>query len=302
MAIIAGANRRPRVLTRSEETLLGNIARQVRDALENAQLYEQARRAYEDLRHAQEKLLQTEKMAALGQLVSGVAHELNNPLAAIIGYAQLLGSHVSGKGSDFLSKLMRQTQRTQKIIQDLLSFSRQSKPERQPLDVNHMIEDALVLRDFDLRAGNVTVVRQFADGLPAVFGDRHQLEQVCLNIITNALDAMSETEQPPILEVRTYAAKRANRGSQSFAAPLLGDVVIDFSDNGPGVKEPARIFDPFYTTKKVGRGTGLGLSICYGIVKEHGGEIEVLGCQPNGSTFRVRLPAAAAVATESSAV
>lgn len=307
LAVIAAANRRPRVLTRSEETLLGNIARQVRDALENAQLYESARRAYDDLQQAQEKLLQTEKMAALGQLVSGVAHELNNPLAAIMGYAQLLGTHVSGKGSDFLSKLLRQTQRTQKIIQDLLSFSRQSKPERHPLDFNRMIEDTLTLRDFDLRAGNVTVVRQFAEDLPVVLGDRHQLEQVCLNIVTNALDAMSETEQSAVLEVRTYAEKRPTVAPTVFAGarwvgpPPMGAVVVEFSDNGPGVKEPARIFDPFYTTKKVGRGTGLGLSICYGIVKEHGGEIEVASRQPTGSTFRVRLPAAVGVAAGSTA-
>jgi len=305
LAAIVAANRRSRVLTRNEETLLGNIARQVRDALENAQLYDHARRAYDDLRQAQEKLLQTEKMAALGQLVSGVAHELNNPLAAIIGYAQLLGSHVSGKGSDFLAKLLRQTQRTQKIIQDLLSFSRQAKPERHPLDFNRMVEEALVLRDFDLRAGNVTVVRQFAGGLPPVLGDRHQLEQVCLNIVTNAMDAMGETAQPPVLEVRTYAETRTVVGTASFAGsrwmgpPSLGDVVVEFSDNGPGVKEPARIFDPFYTTKKVGRGTGLGLSICYGIIKEHGGEIEVVNRELGGSTFRVRLPATAAAAEPS---
>jgi two-component system NtrC family sensor kinase len=306
LAVIAAANRRPRVLTRGEETLLGNIARQVRDALENAQLYEQARRAYEDLRQAQEKLLQTEKMAALGQLVSGVAHELNNPLAAIIGYAQLLGSHVSGKGADFLAKLLRQTQRTQKIIQDLLSFSRQSKPERHLLDLNHLLEDTLLLRDFDLRSGNVSVVRHYAEGLPQVIGDKHQLEQVILNIVSNALDAMSETQQPAILEVRTYAENRPG-GRPAFAGARFlrpsshSDVVVEFSDSGPGVKEPARIFDPFYTTKKVGQGTGLGLSICYGIVKEHGGEIELVSRESGGATFRVRLPAVEVTAESSRA-
>ncbi len=291
LGLISLGNRTERTLTVSESNLLEAIARQVNDALENALLYEQARMAYEDLRQAQEKLLQSEKMAALGQLVSGVAHELNNPLAGIIGYAQLLASHVSPKGAEYVEKLMRQARRTQRIIQDLLSFSRQSKMERQVLNVNLVVEEALLLQDHDMRASNVSVVRNLMPDPPAIVGDRYKLEQVCLNIMNNACEAILEGQASGTLEVRTYVENVAP-GPPKFGQSST-QIVLEFHDDGPGVKEPQKVFDPFYTTKKVGHGTGLGLSICYGIVKEHGGEIEVANRVPHGATFRLRLPAAA---------
>jgi two-component system NtrC family sensor kinase len=276
--------RTERVLSEAEENLLGAIGRQVNNVLSDILLYEQAKQAYQDLQLAQEQLLQSQKLAAVGQLVSGVAHELNNPLAAIIGYSQLLESHVTPKGSDYLEKLMRQAKRTQKIIQDLLTFSRQRKPERTILDLNVVVEGALMLREFDIRAHHVQVQRDLTPDLPAVLGDRHQLEQAFLNIIQNACDAILEVAPTGTLEVRSYLSEDApgHKGRQ---------VVLEFLDDGVGMKEPNRVFEPFYTTKKVGMGTGLGLSICYGILKEHGGEIEAESRVPRGAIFRVRMPA-----------
>lgn len=272
--------RRKKTLTPAEENLLEAVARQLEAAVGNAELYQQTRRAYDELRVAQEQLLQSEKMAAIGQLVSGVAHELNNPLTAIIGYSQLLGTHVAGKGTEYVEKLLHQARRTQRIIQNLLSFARQHKPERHVADLNRVIDDALLLREYDLRTGNVNIVRQPEENLPPVFADTHQLEQVFLNIINNAYDAIHDQQgqQSGTLEVRTFSD---------------GDsVVAQFSDDGPGMAEPARVFDPFYTTKSVGKGTGLGLSICYGIVKEHGGEITAANRESGGAVFSVRLPIA----------
>jgi two-component system NtrC family sensor kinase len=289
LGTISLANRTERQLSEAEQNLLGAIGRQVNNVLSDILLYEQAKKAYQDLQLAQEQLLQSQKLAAVGQLVSGVAHELNNPLAAIIGYAQLLESHVTPKGADYLGKLMRQAKRTQKIIQDLLTFSRQRKPERTVLDLNAVVEGALMLRDFDIRAHHVQVERLLTPGLPTVLGDRHQLEQAFLNIIQNACDAILEAAPTGTLEVRTYLSKEGptQKGPQ---------VILEFLDDGVGMKDPNRVFEPFYTTKKVGMGTGLGLSICYGILKEHGGEIEAESRSPRGATFRVRMPAMESVA------
>jgi two-component system NtrC family sensor kinase len=299
LGLISLSNRKERTLSAAEENLLAAISRQVNGALENALLYEEARQAYETLRQAQEQLLQSEKMAALGQLVSGVAHELNNPLAAIIGYSQLLGSHVSPKGAEYVEKLLRQAKRTQKIIQDMLSFARQKQPERQVVDINRVLEDALQFRDHDLRSGRIQVIRKLDPALPRVLGDRGQLEQVCLNIISNACDAILEGGASGTLQVRSVVGpgalgSPAGRLFSNGPASAAEHVLLEFIDDGPGLKEPQRVFDPFYTTKKVGQGTGLGLSICYGIVKEHGGEIEADNHQPRGAVFRVRLPMAAA--------
>jgi PAS domain S-box-containing protein len=274
--------RQERGLSPAEESLLAAIGRQLNAALENAALYQQTRRAYEELRRTQEQLLQSEKMAAIGQLVSGVAHELNNPLTAIIGYSQLLSTLVSGKPAEYVEKLTVQARRTQRIIQNLLSFSRQSKPLRQSIDLNQVIEETLVLRDYDLRVANIAVERDLAPGLPPVNADLQQLEQVFLNILNNSYDELHQRASGGAIRVRSYTEGR--------------QAVVEFADNGSGLKEPGRVFDPFYTTKPVGKGTGLGLSICYGIIKEHGGEITAANGPGGGAVFRVRLPIASASA------
>ncbi|HUK17545.1 MAG TPA: GAF domain-containing protein [Bryobacteraceae bacterium] len=263
----------------TDENLLVATGRQLATTIEKVRLYEETCRAYEDLRLTQEQLLQSEKMSAVGQLISGVAHELNNPLTAILGYAQLLESEkLSERCSDFVGKLYKQAQRTHRVVQNLLSFARQRKPEKQRVDLRKVLDETLALREYDLRVHRIQLEREIEPDLPVVTADPHQLEQVFLNIINNAVDAMLETSQGGKLKV-----------SMRFRNGCLH---TEFHDSGPGIKEPKKIFDPFYTTKSVGKGTGLGLSICYGIIKEHGGEISARNRPEGGACIEVRLPSA----------
>jgi PAS domain S-box-containing protein len=274
------SSRENRVYTSNDENLLVAIGRQLATTIEKVRLYEETCRAYEDLRKTQEQLLQSEKMSAVGQLIAGVAHELNNPLTAILGYAQLLESEgLNERAADFVTKLFKQAQRTHRVVQSLLSFARQRKPQKEHVDICKVLDETLGLRDYDLRVNNLQLERDFETPAPAVTADPHQLEQVFLNIINNAVDAMLETGQGGTLKVRVYTKD--------------GTVHTEFHDSGPGIKEPHRIFEPFYTTKGVGKGTGLGLSICYGIIQEHGGQIRAQNGVDGGGIIEVVLPSAA---------
>ncbi|HEX6503948.1 MAG TPA: GAF domain-containing protein [Terriglobales bacterium] len=265
----------------NDENLLVAIGRQLATTIEKVRLYEETCRAYDDLRKTQEQLLQSEKMSAVGQLISGVAHELNNPLTAILGYAQLLESEgLEDRAQDYVRKLFKQAQRTHRVVQNLLSFARQRQSQKQNVDLRKVLEETLTLREYDLKTNNITIERDWASDTPLASADMHQMEQVFLNIINNALDAMMEKGPGGKLTVRTY--------------PKDKFVSIDFLDNGPGIQDPKRIFDPFYTTKSVGKGTGLGLSICYGIVKEHGGDIVARNRPEGGALIEVRIPIAGA--------
>ncbi len=276
IGIMGIASKEDRHYSSNDENLLVAISRQLATTIEKVQLYEETCRAYEDLRRTQEQLLQSEKMSAVGQLISGVAHELNNPLTAILGYAQLLeGAGLDHRSADYVRKLFKQAQRTHRVVQNLLSFARQRKPQKQEVDLRKVLEESLTLREYDLKVNNVSLEREIPDDLPSVVADPHQLEQVFLNVINNALDAMVEGSGSGVLKVRVFK-------KDAF-------VCVEFEDSGPGIKDPSRIFDPFYTTKSVGKGTGLGLSICYGIVKEHGGEIVARNREEGGATIEVRL-------------
>jgi two-component system NtrC family sensor kinase len=227
----------------------------------------------------QAKLVHTEKMAAVGQLVSGVAHEVNNPLTAIMGFSDLLmeNPEVPGSARKDLQVILEEAQRTKEIVQNLLSFARQRPPQRQALQVNDILRKTIALRAYDFSNHGVEVVERFDERLPELIGDSHQLQQVFLNILNNAYDAVRAAGRPGVIEIETLRD---------------GDwLEVLFRDNGEGIQHPERIFDPFFTTKEVGQGTGLGLSICYGIVREHEGEIL---CANNhetpGATFSVRLP------------
>jgi len=263
-----------------EVNLLTTVGNQIAVAVEKLQLYEETRAAYENLRRTQEQLLQSEKMAAVGQLISGVAHELNNPLTAILGYGELLssGHFLSAQGAEYVEKIYKQAQRTHRIVHNLLSFARQHKPERLPVQLNQIVEDTIALREYDLRANNIKLHREFAGDLPQISADAHQLQQVFLNILNNALDAVLELQNAGELWLRTTHDSAADR------------LIVEFIDNGPGVADIPKVFDPFYTTKPVGKGTGLGLSICYGIVTEHGGEITARNVPPRGACFTIQLP------------
>jgi PAS domain S-box-containing protein len=279
LGVLASSSRTPREFTRSEQGVMIAVGRQLATTIEKVQLYNETRQAYEDLRRTQEQLLQSEKMSAVGQLISGVAHELNNPLTAILGYTQLLeGEKLEPRVEEFIQKLRKQAQRTQRIVQNLLSFARQQKPKRVHVDLRSVLEDTIALRDYDLKVNNIAVERDFEPVLPSVVADPHQLEQVYLNIINNAADAMMDGGRGGRLRVSIFTED--------------GNVVTSFHDSGPGIFDPKHVFDPFYTTKGVGKGTGLGLSICYGIVKEHGGEISAQNHASGGALLQVRLPVA----------
>jgi PAS domain S-box-containing protein len=266
-----------------EENLMVAISRQLATTIEKVRLYEETCKAYEDLRRTQEQLLQSEKMSAVGQLIAGVAHELNNPLTAILGYAQLLESEgLNERAQDYVAKMFKQAQRTHRVVQNLLSFARQRKPERAEVDIRKVLDETLTLRDYDLKVNNIVVKKDFGEQPAPVVADPHQIEQVFLNIINNAVDAVMESGRSGRLKIRVYCQR--------------GEVCVQFADDGPGIKDPKRIFDPFYTTKSVGKGTGLGLSICYGIVKEHGGDITAHNAAEGGAVIEVRLPMSAAAA------
>ena len=233
-----------------------------------------------DAASLQSKLMHAEKMAAVGQLVSGVAHEVNNPLTAILGFADLLmeNPELPESARKDMRVILQEAQRTKQIVQNLLSFARQMPPQRKALQLNPILRRTVQLRSYDFQSHGVEVIEHLDQELPSVIGDSHQLQQVFLNILNNAYDAVGDTGRQARIEITT-----THKGNS---------VEILFRDNGPGISHPDRIFDPFFTTKEVGKGTGLGLSICYGIVHEHGGEIL---CQNNtdglGATFVVRLPA-----------
>jgi len=271
-------SRTPREFSPADINLLIAVGSQISSAIERTLLYEETRQAYDNLRRTQEQLLHSEKMAAVGQLIAGVAHELNNPLTAILGYSQLLTSsgQVGPLGLEYSDKLYKQAQRTHRIVQNLLSFARQHKPERVPVRLNQILEDTLALRDYDLRMSNIRVHLDLAEDLPVTSADPHQLQQVFLNMVNNAVDAILEHSKEGDLWVRTGTSGER--------------LVVEFTDSGPGVQDPSRVFDPFYTTKPVGKGTGLGLSICYGIVTEHGGAIRVRNVPPHGASFTIELP------------
>ncbi len=229
----------------------------------------------------QAKLAHSEKMATIGRLVSGVAHEVNNPLAAILGFTDLLleNPEIPASAQEDLKIILQETQRTKDIVQDLLSFARQRPVQRELVQVNAVLRQTIKLRSYDFASHGVEVAEDFDEALAPVLGDGQQLQQVFLNILNNAYDAVQETGRRGRIGIRTQG-----RGNSI-------EVVV--TDNGTGIRDPQRIFDPFFTTKQAGKGTGLGLSICYGIVRAHGGEILCLNnSDGEGSTFTVRIPLA----------
>jgi len=245
---------------------------------DRGRLLVRSEQSLENLKRLQEQLVQTEKLVSLGQLAAGAAHEINNPLAAILGFSDLLADDetLPPKARATAAKIREQARRTKTLVGNLLSFARQVPAERTLLDINNVVKNSVQLRSLDLRSGTSRVELQLEPILPGVRGDGNQLIQVFFNLTSNAIDAM-EGHKGGVLTIKTLRDR--------------GSVVILFSDTGPGIKEPSRVFDPFYTTKPVGKGTGLGLSICFGIVQEHGGTIRCYNRQEGGAVFRVELPA-----------
>ena len=228
----------------------------------------------------QSKLFQTEKMAALGQLVSGIAHELNNPLTSIMGYAQLLlGRRLGSERNADARMIYQEADRAGRIVKNLLVFGRETKPERQPVDLNEIVVRTLSLRSYELKVENISVEFQPDPGLPPILADSTQLQQIVLNLLVNAEQAIQQAHGHGHIRIRTRLLSAVR-------------LALEVADDGPGIPPEiaSRIFDPFFTTKAVGVGTGLGLSIVYGIVQEHGGEVSVKNALGSGATFTVELP------------
>jgi C4-dicarboxylate-specific signal transduction histidine kinase len=234
------------------------------------------------------RLTQSEKLAALGQFVAGIAHELNNPLQGVLGHLELLLQEppAASRLKRDLRLVYREADRAAKIVHNLLVFAGSRRITRRRLNVNHVVNKVLSLRATALAAASVTIDKQLATPLPRVTGDALLLQQALLNIVLNAEQAMAEVGTRR-LEMRTRTADD-------------GGVEITIADSGPGIASQAlpRLFEPFFTTKEVGQGTGLGLAIAYGIVQEHGGRLEGRNQADGGARFTIALPAAGAEAVE----
>jgi signal transduction histidine kinase len=251
----------------------------VRDVSERKRLEDQAR----DLYH---QLLQAEKLAALGQTISGVAHELNNPLATILTWAERLAQRPTDEQTRRgLETILSESERAAKIVRNLLMFARKRHTTRAMVDLNQVVRETLALRSYEQSVSNVTTIEALAAGLPQAFADPHQIQQVLLNLIINAEQAMIGANGRGTLIVRTWHD------------PDRAAVMLEVTDDGPGVPEDVqpRIFDPFFTTKEVGKGTGLGLTVAYAIVQEHGGRITINTDAQRGASFLVELPVGAGV-------
>jgi len=230
-------------------------------------------------RKMEEQLVVTDRLASIGELASGVAHELNNPLTGIIGFSELLlKKNVSEEIKEDLEIINREAQRTAQIVRNLLTFARRHETTKEPADINQAIQSVLDLRAYEQKVHNIEVVANLDPNLPKTTADLFRLQQVFVNIIINAEHFMTETH---------------GRGTLTITTESDGDIIrASFADDGPGIrKENLRhLFDPFFTTKEVGKGTGLGLSICHGIVTEHGGKIYAESALKKGATFILELP------------
>ena len=236
----------------------------------------------DETRDIYHQLLQAEKMAALGQTISGVAHELNNPLATILNWAERLSARVPldehvRRG---LETILSESERAARIVRSLLTFARKRQTTRAMVDVNQVVRETLALRSYDQRVTNITVFDALAAGLPLVFADSYQVQQVLLNLVINAEQAMLAANGRGTIVVRTWHDNERE------------SVLLEINDDGPGISDEVRpkIFDPFFTTKDVGKGTGLGLTVAYAIVQEHGGRIRLESALAAGASFFVELP------------
>ncbi|MBW2428487.1 MAG: PAS domain S-box protein [Deltaproteobacteria bacterium] len=237
------------------------------------------------LRHTQEQLLQSEKLAAMGRLTSQIAHELNNPLYGIMNTLELLKTEISpeNRRRKILEMALSETVRLSELLRKMLSFSKPDQEERHPVDINAVLDEILLLHEKQLKENDINITSNFGKGLGLVNASKNQLRQVFLNMVANARDAM------------------ANSGTLAVTTSADGDnVVIDIADTGTGIREEYidKIFDSFFTTKGEIKGVGLGLSVCYGFIKDHGGDIKVKSQEGVGTTFTITLPVHDAVKSE----
>ncbi|MGO8794231.1 MAG: sensor histidine kinase [Candidatus Sulfotelmatobacter sp.] len=240
-------------------------------------LLEESRRSFENSQRLQTHLVQKEKLASLGQLIAGAAQEIDHPLTAIMQYSEQLWSNqrLSGEQDVLVRKIVNHSQRTRDLIANLLSFAQQSSGEKMMVDLSTLLQRSVQMRELQRNDQKIYIETAIHPNLPKVWGDGHQLFQAFVQIVENAVDALEE----------------AGGGVLRVIAERQGEeVVLQFCDNGPGLKEPDRVFDPFYTTKPVGKGTGLGLSAVYGVVQDHRGQITCQNSPEGGAVFVIRLP------------
>jgi PAS domain S-box-containing protein len=246
----------------------------LRDVTERKKLQDQARDVYQ-------QLVQAEKLAALGQTMSGVAHELNNPLATILACAERLAGKPLDDGTKRdLDAIHNAADRAARIVRNLQTFARKRHTTRTTVELNHVVTETIALRAYEQRAANVVIVQALAAGLPPIFADPHQIQQILLNLIINAEQAMLDAHGRGTLILRTWHD------------PDRDAVVMEVHDDGPGMPADvqAKVFDPFFTTKAVGKGTGLGLTVAYAIAHEHGGRLRVESGTSGGASFFLELP------------
>jgi len=253
---------------------------QITQAINNAALYRRLEDKILEIQNMEAQLIQSEKLAAIGQLSAGIAHEINNPLAGIMGFAEVVlkSDTLSAQQREDIETILQQSKRCGNIVKNLLQFSRRKKGAEKPTQLLPAVDAALQLAGFDLRRAKIEVVKDVPPDLPAVLGDQGQLEQVFLNLIMNARQAMEGAK----------SGKLIITGSAEG-----GLVTLRFQDNGLGIaaENLGKVFDPFFTTKPVGKGTGLGLSISYGIIEAHHGALRVESREGEGAAFIVTLPA-----------
>jgi signal transduction histidine kinase len=266
------------LLTLSAMVVMGGIVfiKQHFLDIELIRLLRASRQSFQELQLLQAQLVQSEKLASMGQLVGGAAHELNNPLTAMLGYAELLtATELTPEQRSLAAKISQQTKRVRSLVSSLLSFAKQVPSSKTPVDVNAILQTCLKLAQPQMEVARVKSSIEMANPLPRVQADSNQLLQVFSHIINNAVNAMSE-----------------RGGTITVSTRSEGDlVIIQFADTGPGMVEPDRVFDPFYTTRPVGQGIGLGLSACYGIIQQHGGKIKGSNRETGGAIFQIDLPA-----------
>lgn len=274
----------------SDLEIMLSLGNQMGTAIAKVKMLEEARERaieleslYTDLKLTQDQLIQSEKLASLGQLVSSIAHEINNPLTPILGYSQMLLAQPdieTEKRDRFLQVIHQSADKVRKIVENLLSFARKDKPRREYSDINEILENSIEFRRYQLNLENIEVVKNFDPDLPKTMLDSNQIQQVFTNIILNAYHAM--------------ASSRAHDGRLEIGSGLndAGMIEVTFRDSGPGIPADIqnKIFDPFFTTKPTGVGTGLGLSVSYGIIKEHDGNIRVESEPGSGTVFTITLP------------